>query len=135
MNAAKKRFVVYAAVICFCFSLSPTVLSAKGDKIKHFGFSLLFGAASESCLHYMTEWKDFYKISLGTVCGTVPGFIKEISDSTKEGNRFCGCDLAADFAGALCGAVLSNVVNNLIVIHINTDNQTRHFVLTVSYRF
>lgn len=127
--------VVSTVLVFICLGLFPFRLSAKGDKLKHFGFSALFGAAGESCLHYTTEWKDFYKISLGTAIGILPGFVKEIVDSTKEGNHFCGADLAADFAGSLCGAILSNVVNNFIKINVKTEKYARRFTLSVTYTF
>ena len=130
-----KKVVGFAAVVLILFGSFPQNLSAKGDKFLHFGVSLLCGAAGESVLFYTTEWRNFYKISLGTTIGTLPGLFKEILDSTKEGGRFCTGDLAADFGGALCGAILSNVVNNLIQINIKRERQSRRFVVSVSYSF
>jgi VanZ family protein len=130
-----KRAVVLGIAILILIGISPRQLSAQGDKFLHFGLSLICGAASESVLHYATDWRNFYKVSLGTALGTLPGLVKEIVDSTQEGNQFSGRDLAADFGGALCGAILSNVVNNLIQVNIKREKRSRSFVLSLSYSF
>jgi hypothetical protein len=40
-----KKVIIFAIVVLICSAVSPIHLSAKGDKIKHFGISILFGAA------------------------------------------------------------------------------------------
>ena len=130
-----RKAVVFMMVLGVFLGLFPQRLSAQGDKLLHFGVSVLFGAAGESVLHYTTEWKNFTTISLGTTLGTIPGLIKEIFDSTKEGGRFSAADLAADFGGALFGSILSNVVNNLIQVSIKREKQSRTFILSLSYSF
>ena len=130
-----KKLIIFAIVVLICSAVSPTHLSAKGDKIKHFGISILFGAAGESYLHYWTDLEGGKRVIFGTALGTLPGFIKELVDSTKEGNRFSGGDLAADILGSFCGVLLSNAVNNKIQINVNLNKKNRRWSLSISYVF
>jgi uncharacterized protein YfiM (DUF2279 family) len=122
-------------VVLVIFTFQSESLCVDRDKYQHFGVSLLFGAAGESLLHYTTEWKNISKIGCGTAVGTLPGLIKEMLDSTETGNHFSGLDLAADFAGALCGAVLSNLFNNLIQVQIETERNKRRIVFSLRCAF
>jgi len=79
-----KKTIVCALVILICSLVSPIQLSAKNDKIKHFGVSMLFGAAGESYLHYTTKMNGDKRVFFGTVLGTLPGIFKELIDSTEN---------------------------------------------------
>lgn len=118
---------------CTFMSLQPDLLAAGSDKVKHFGVSLLLGTAGESIFHYTTQWKNISLVGMGTAVGTLPGLLKEILDSTEEGNHFSGLDLAADFFGALCGAVLGNLFNNLIQVQIVKYRSSLRFAVSVNF--
>ena len=131
----KKKIIVFTIIAFICFAFSPTQLSAKGDKLKHFGISMLFGAAGESFLHYTSDLKGDSRVIFGTVLGTLPGFFKEIVDSTEKGNRFSGGDLVADILGYFCGAFLSNTVNNKIQINVNLNKKRDIWIVSLSCSF
>lgn len=105
--------MVFAGLPC-------TNSSAVDDKTAHFGLSALFGAGAETYLHHNTEFDDVETVALGTLLGSAPGLAKEIIDSQEDGNEFSGRDLAADVAGAFSGALLSNLFNNAIRVHIES---------------
>ncbi len=130
-----KKVIIFAIVVLICSAVSPTHLSAKGDKIKHFGISILFGATGESCLHYATKMDGAKRIIFGTALGTLPGLFKELVDSTKEGNQFSGSDLAADILGSCCGALLSNMVNNKVQVNVNLNKKRQIWIFSVSFAF
>ena len=130
-----KKVIVWIIVLLIYTTIFPTQLSAEGDKIKHFGISLLFGAAGESYLHYATDLEGDIRVFFGTALGTLPGLFKEVIDNTKEGNRFSGGDMAADILGSFCGALLSNVVNNKIHVNINLNKKRQLWIVSVSLTF
>ncbi len=125
-----KKVIVSAIVVLICFGIFPKNLSAKGDKLKHFGISMLFGAAGESFLHYATDLEGDKRVLYGTAFGTLPGLFKELIDSTEEGNRFSGGDLAADILGSFCGALLSNTINRNIRVNVQLNKKRQ--IWTVS---
>lgn len=122
-------------MIIIFISISSKNLCGADDKLEHFGFSSLFGAAGETYLHYKTDLNASKRIILGATLGTVPGFIKEIIDSTEKGNHFSGTDLAADVAGAFLGAIVANLVNNMIHVKVKTAENNKMVVFTLSYKF
>jgi len=130
-----KKTSLFTVFVIIFFLLQPVHLAAGNDKLKHFGISLVFGTAGESILHYTTEWKDAALIGWGTALGILPGLMKEIIDSSRKDNHFSGLDLAADFAGALCGAVFSNLVNNRIQFLIESEKERRRFAFILRYTF
>jgi uncharacterized protein YfiM (DUF2279 family) len=111
---------LYAYVAMVFAGLPCTNSSAVDDKTAHFGLSALFGAGAETYLHHNTEFDDVETVALGTLLGSAPGLAKEIIDSQEDGNEFSGRDLAADVAGAFSGALLSNLFNNAIRVHIES---------------
>ncbi len=130
-----KRIIIFIIITFICIGVSPKHLSAKNDKIKHFGISVLFGAGGESFLHYATDLKGGGRVIFGTVLGTLPGFFKEMVDSTKKGNRFSGGDLIADILGSFCGAFLSNTINNKIKVKVNLNNKKQIWIFSISCSF
>ena len=130
-----KKVIVCVIVVLICFAVSPTHISAEGDKIKHFGISLLFGAAGESYLHYATDLEGDKRVFFGTALGTLPGLFKELIDSTREGNRFSGGDLAADILGSFSGALLSNTVNNRIQVNVKMNKKKQIWIVSVRCSF
>ncbi len=130
-----KKIIIFIIIGFICFCLSPKHLSAQNDKLKHFGVSLLFGAAGESGLHYLTKMGGSKRVIFGTVLGTIPGLFKELIDSTEEGNRFSGGDLTADILGSFSGAMLSNIVNNKIQVKLNLNRKRKVWIVSVSYSF
>ena len=115
-----KRIFIWGVVFIIFISISSKNLCGADDKLEHFGFSSLFGAAGETYLHYKTDLNASRRIILGATLGTLPGFIKEIIDSTEKGNHFSGTDLAADVAGAFFGAIVANLFNNMIHVKVKT---------------
>ncbi|NIM91638.1 MAG: hypothetical protein GTO17_11905 [Candidatus Aminicenantes bacterium] len=126
---------IWISLFLILVSISTENAFAGDDRVKHFGISSLFGAASESVLHYKTNLNTYERIVLGTTLGSLPGLAKELIDSTKAGNQFSGTDLAVDIAGAFFGAVVANFFNNLIKIKIEKTEENKSFSISLSYRF
>ena len=110
---------ILLAVSLFIMS-SGTAFSYDDDEKKHFGFSAVFGFGSETCLHYMTEFKTPARVFLATTIGSMPGLAKELMDSTEDNNSFSEDDLKADIAGAFTGALFSTIFN--CALHFDFSN-------------
>jgi hypothetical protein len=111
----------------------PVSSFADDDFALHFGLSTVFGAAGESYLHYKTNLGTAERIVYGTIIGSVPGFVKELGDSTQGDNSFNGEQMAANVLGALVGSVIANAVNNKI--QINIEQNRKRVMVSLSYRF
>ncbi len=135
MKFLKNRIFISILLFFIVFSATNKNASAVDDKLLHFGFSSVFGAASESYLHYKTNLKTPGRLIWGTTLGTIPGLAKEIIDSTKKGNYFSGSDMAVDIAGAFVGALVANIFNNAIQIKIEKKEEEKMIVFSLSYRF
>jgi len=135
MKFQTQRTFLWIFILLIIFSLSNNTLFSADYTLFHFGVSSVFGAAGESFLHYKTNLKTSGRIILGTVLGSLPGLIKELIDSTKEGNHFSETDLAADIAGAFIGALVANIVNNKIQIKIKKTKHDKTVTLSLSFQF
>lgn len=135
LKYSKTWVLIWISLFLILFLISPKNAFAGDDRIKHFGISSLFGAASESVLHYQTNLNTSKRIVLGTTLGSLPGLAKELIDSTKAGNHFSGTDLALDIAGAFFGAVVANFFNNLIQIKIEKTEENKSISVCLSYKF
>ena len=135
MKLLRSRIFISILLFFIIFSTANKNASAADDKLLHFGVSSLFGAASESYLHYETNLKTPGRLIWGTTLGTIPGLAKEIIDSTKRDNSFSTGDMAANIAGAFVGAVVANLFNNAIQVKIEKREEEKMVVFTLSYRF
>jgi uncharacterized protein YfiM (DUF2279 family) len=135
MKLLKNRILISIFLFFIVFSAANKNASAADDKLLHFGVSSLFGAASESYLHYKTDLKTPGRLIWGTTIGSIPGLAKEIIDSTKRDNRFSGGDMAANIAGAFVGAFVANIFNNAIQVKIEKKEEEKMFVFSISYSF
>ena len=135
MKFQKKRIFIWALLLFIIISTSNKNAFAADDKLLHFGISSIFGAASESYLHYKTNLKTSGRIILGTTFGSIPGLAKELIDSTKKGNHFSGSDMAANIAGAFFGAVIGNIFNNIIQVKIEKNEGERKIAISLCYKF
>jgi uncharacterized protein YfiM (DUF2279 family) len=135
LKYSKSRKLIWVILLFILISISNKNAYPGDDRLAHFGISSIFGAASESILHYKTKLKTPERIILGTTLGSLPGLAKELIDSTKEGNQFSGSDLAVDIAGAFFGAVVANIFNNLIQIKIKKTAENKALSISLSYRF
>lgn len=99
----------------------------------HVGTSGLLGYATESVLHYKTEFSTSKRIVYSTAIASLPGLFKEIKDSREENNKFDNGDLVADIAGALLGSVIANAVNNKLKVNLSKDKQFTK--ISASYKF
>lgn len=103
----------------------------ESDSYKHYGYSAVFGFASETYFQIQhPSLSNFEKISYGTIVGTVPGLVKELTD-----DEFSRKDLAYDFAGALTGALISNYVNNNTSIFVSHNSERDSTQVKVAYNF
>jgi len=110
---------------------SITLNAADSNSIKHYGFSALFGFASETIVHNeYTHLDDFDKIALGTAIGSVPGLFKELTD-----DHFSTSDMAFDIAGAFTGAIFSNYLNNNTSIFVTHNKKKEATKIHLSYNF
>jgi VanZ family protein len=135
MKFHKNRILIWILLFLVMISTTNKNVSAANDKLLHFGISSVFGAASESYLHYKTKLKTPERIILGTALGSVPGLAKEIIDSTKKGDYFSGGDLAADIAGSFVGAVIGNFVNNIIQVKVEKKRDEKKTAISLTYKF
>jgi uncharacterized protein YfiM (DUF2279 family) len=127
----KKIHKIFLFEILIFFHLCSFCLA--DDELPHFGISFIFGAASESYLHYKTNLENVEKIIYGTGLGIIPGLIKETLDGMEEDNHFSGTDMAADIAGALAGSVISNVINTAIEVDI--DRRNKKTTISLVFKF
>jgi uncharacterized protein YfiM (DUF2279 family) len=135
MKFLKNRIFISILLFLIVISAASKNATAADDKLLHFGFSSVFGAASESYLHYKTDLKTPGRLIWGTTLGTIPGLAKEIIDSTKKDNYFSGSDMAANIAGAFVGALVANIFNNAIQVKIEKKEEGKMIVFSLSYRF
>ncbi len=135
MNFLKSRILVSILLFSIVILATNKNASAADDKLLHFGYSSVFGAASESYLHYKTNLKTPGRLIWGTTLGTIPGLAKEIMDSTKKDNNFSGSDMAANIAGAFVGALVANIFNNAIQVKIEKKEEEKMIIFSLSYRF
>lgn len=122
--------------------LIPCVLAAllhaeSDDATKHAAVSFVLGYGFNYGIEHYTRANgiaasDLFKVSAATGAALSIGLVKELMDANEEGNHFSGSDLAADFAGSLAGALLSN--------YIHRKNSNFTFAMTkkevlIGYRF
>lgn len=111
-------------IIVCCIFISALFAAGMDDETKHFLISGVCGAGGETVLHYNTEMGTVSRIALATFAGSIPGLVKEISDSSEEGNEFSGSDMTADVLGSLTGALVSNVINDRLEIRLKAGRKT-----------
>ncbi len=105
--------------------------AADSNSIKHFGFSAIFGVASETILHKnYQQFDDIEKISYATAIASLPGLAKELSD-----DKFSNEDMVFNVLGALSGAVFSNYLNNNTSIFIAHKRQDNSSQIKLAYKF
>jgi uncharacterized protein YfiM (DUF2279 family) len=120
--------------LLFCFGL---LHAETDDQAKHAAVSFVLGYGFNYGIESYTQANniaasDLFKVSAATGAALTIGLVKEIMDANEEGNHFSGKDMAANFAGAITGALLSN--------YIHRKNSNFTFALTekevlLSYRF
>ena len=114
--------------IILSFSVFGLTILNAGDSnsVKHYGFSAVFGFASETIIH-----KNFTQLGdIETILGSTPGLIKELTDD-KISNE----DMAFNFAGALTGALLSNYLNNNTSIFVTHSQEEKSTNINLEYNF
>jgi len=99
----------------------------------HMGLSTVFGALGETVLHHNTNLGTTGRIVYGTIIGTVPGFAKEVIDSTHHDNYFDASSVAYDALAAFIGSVVANYVNNRIQVGI--EKRREGAIISIGYRF
>lgn len=105
--------------------------AADSNSIKHFGFSAIFGLASETILHKnYQQFDDIEKITYATAIASLPGLAKELSDT-----KFSNEDMVFNVLGALSGAVFSNYLNNNTNIFIAHNNEENSSQIKLAYKF
>ena len=101
------------------------------NSVKHYGFSAIFGFTSETIIHKnFTSLNDIEKVAYGTLLGSTPGLIKELTD-----DKFSNEDMAFNIAGALTGALLSNYLNNNTSIFISHNEEEKATKINLAYNF
>lgn len=105
--------------------------AADSNSVKHFGFSAIFGVASETILHKnYQQFDDIEKISYATVIGSLPGLAKELTD-----DKFSGEDMTFNFLGALSGAIFSNYLNNNTSVFVSHNKEKKAAQINLAYKF
>jgi len=120
----------FKSVIVFSLFLSVSAAMGVDDAAKHFLISGVCGAGGETVLHYNTEMGAVSRIALATFAGSIPGLVKEISDSSEAGNEFSSSDMAADILGSFTGALIGNLINDRIEIRLKAGRKTASLGLT-----
>lgn len=130
MTLLKRSLSLGLLTTAFCCSPFISHAFNEYDKVLHFGISGIFGAATESYLHYQTQLQTPERIAYATLIGIVPGILKELYDDRQRDNSFDWGDMAANAGGALTGAIISNCINNKI--QLNHDPKSKK--TTISYK-
>jgi hypothetical protein len=105
-------------VVIFLLILIGTA-EAQSDKVIHFGVSGAFGLVTDKILFSQYPNMDpVTRVLVSTAIGSVPGFIKEMTDSTFDNG-----DMAADVLGALAGSVVGELTNNRISLYHQRSGQ------------
>lgn len=94
-KTARQALAAALAVVCI------SAQAVEQDKVKHAAVSAVFGAIAGASM-------DSKAAAFGIAM--VPGLLKEIHDSRKDGSGFSGRDLAADAIGAALGVYVGNCV-------------------------
>ncbi|OPY75265.1 MAG: lipoprotein [Syntrophorhabdus sp. PtaU1.Bin050] len=124
MNKNIRRLVSTLVVASLLFLVPVSSFAFNEyDKIWHFSISSVFGAASETYLHYNTSLETPQRIACSTFLGIVPGVFKELYDDRQKNKSFDWGDMAANTGGALVGALISNYINNRIQVSIDGDGK------------
>ena len=101
------------------------------NSVKHYGFSAIFGFTSETIIHKnFTSLNDIEKVAYGTLLGSTPGLIKELTD-----DEFSNEDMAFNVAGALTGALLSDYLNNNTSIFVTHNEEQKATKVNLAYNF
>ena len=108
----------------FLLFLSSPVY-ADDNTLLHLGLSAGFGYVAENVIHTKVD-TDSKRIAYGTALGSVPGLVKELTDSD-----FSGSDMAADVAGAFIGAYIATRLNRNLVANI--QKQENGYMLGLVY--
>ena len=119
--------------IILSFSVFGLTILNAGDSnsVKHYGFSAVFGFASETIIHKnFTQLGDIEKVSYATILGSTPGLIKELTD-----DKFSNEDMAFNVAGALTGALISNYLNNNTSIFVTHNEEEKSTKINLAYNF
>ena len=105
--------------------------AADSNSIKHFGFSAVFGIASETILHKnYTQLDDIETISYATAIASLPGLAKELTD-----DKFSNEDMVFNVLGALSGAVFSNYLNNNTSLFVAHNKEEKSSQIKLAYKF
>ncbi|OPY71319.1 MAG: lipoprotein [Syntrophorhabdus sp. PtaU1.Bin050] len=132
MNQNIKKLTSRLVIAALLFAVPASSFAFNEyDKIWHFSISSVFGAASETYLHYNTKLETPERIAYSTFLGIVPGVFKELYDDRQKNKSFDWGDMAANTGGALVGALISNYVNNKIQVSIDGDGKGAK----IAYRF
>ena len=100
---------------------------------QHFIVSILFGAIGETIVHNRETFGVPMKIFAGTVLGSVPGLIKEISDSSETNNSFSEDQILYDVAGSAVGSVIAYKFNSRTKVNVSKEEDGGKIFLRYSY--
>lgn len=120
--------LLFGFIVCYLTANNAYSQMVAKDKADHFNISILLGTASNQLLP--NTFSSNERIIVGTLLGTLPGFLKELADmhnnkvSDREG--FSRNDLVADFLGSLVG----NLYSEKIRIYTKKDP---NYTIYVSY--
>ena len=109
------KFLIKSFVLLLL--LAKLGFAEDSNSAKHFGFSAIFGYASESYIHNKYDLNDYEKVGYSTIIGSLPGLAKELTDTKYDGE-----DMAFNVAGAFAGSLLSNYLNNTVFISFDETN-------------
>lgn len=87
------------------------------DKRSHFAGGVIAGGIGTALAD---KFVPEHRFVVGTLLGTLPGLAVEIGDATNEAGFSTG-DLAADFLGAMAGALVTDKLILKPVVHMGTD--------------
>lgn len=121
---------VLCSVLLGTLLSSSMLFASDNDKIKHFGFSSIFGYAAETLIHDKQTLSNTQKVIYGTAIGSVPGLVKELSDDKYDGE-----DMAYNVAGAFAGSLLSNYLNNSVFLAFEHNSKKKSNKVLVSFKY
>jgi len=105
--------------LLFCSLLFGDSLHFTQDKKKHLGISFALGNATALYMQYNYPHNSYAKnLLISTSLATIPGIVKELSDSQKNNNHFSSADLTYDILGSFLGAITGVTIGKKIFVNI-----------------
>jgi len=127
------RKIAMLLIFSLVILIPRSSFASDGNFGEHFTVSMVLGAVGETAVHNRETFNAPTKILLGTVIGSVPGLIKEISDSTDSNNHFSEEQMLYDVMGSAVGSFIAYKVNSRTKVNVSGADGGATISLSYSY--